>query len=98
MDEKDYKAISEIIKDTLKDNNTDKPFCSKESYDDVKEYIKIVVERLADYFEKESFPPALCPVCGENIQIGGNDEYNCPRGHNLNMFNREQFLKGCGVH
>ena len=65
MNQKDYKAISEII--AIKGSSESKT---------TKIYRKFLVTKLADYFnkEEESNPPVK-----------------------LHKFNREQFLKNCGV-
>ncbi len=70
MNQKDYKAIGEIIKCDLPD---------KEDVD--KEIKAFFVDKLADYFEKEDNLRAL------------------PNGIQSSdlKFNREQFLKDCGV-
>ena len=62
MEQKDYKAIAEIIKDKLVGN--DLPDTAKE-----------IAEALADYFEKTS-------LYENGIKI---------------IFDREQFIKDCGV-
>ncbi len=84
MNKENYSAIAEIIKKTTEDNNTDKPFCSKGSYNDVKEYIKIVAEDLANYFERENITPKK-----------GDGEYWHRKAKQ--NFNKERFLKECGL-
>jgi len=83
------KAIARIIKSANESNEKDKPFCCKESYKDVKEYIKIITEGLVTHYEKENKPTedTFKEIDKGNWMILQN------KG---NKFNKQAFLKEAG--
>ena len=88
MDKKDYKAISEIIHNMYWGSHPS----------DVA--IKLAND-LADYFEKEDKP--LCNHCLNPVKKLPNGVSQCltcksyPYESQLIKFNREQFIKDCGI-
>ncbi len=88
MVQKNYKEIATIIKLNLPD---------REDID--KEIKSFFVEKLASYFEKESkIKSGCCLDCGQLVTDSNHPYHNSD--HSIkwyNDFNKQQFLKNCGV-
>ena len=112
MKQKDYKAIAEILKDTDVDPEKVGKQGYNVSKEDVALYkgIHIATEKiksqLANYFEKEE--KQECWIFCERCADRGSDArilvdkktifpIDCDCGNVIEGFNREQFLKDCGV-
>ncbi len=92
MNEKDYKAIAEIFRKYDKLNQEGKLGLSPKYKNGISSALNFISFDLADYFEKE-----LGCVCTHKIhkkfcQVGTCMCFKCKP-----IFNREQFLKDCGV-
>ena len=90
MNQKDYKEIAGIIKLYLSD---------REAVD--KQIKSFLVEKLADYFEREDKVCSNCKtpnmILIKNLPEGLRYKCNgCLFFHKL-KFNKKQFLKDCGV-
>jgi len=86
MNSKDYKAIAEIIK-RVSNIPVRTILAGSERLFGYDKAIKDISNRLADYFEKEQNDSWSNKVPPREILIK----------HNLDSFDRQQFLKDCGV-
>lgn len=82
MKEKDYKAISGIMKSHVNENENDRKSIDDDRCDDVYAFINTISNQLANYFESE-----------ENKKEAGI----IPKRFDADSFKKEQFLKDCGV-
>ncbi len=87
MNQKDYKEIAMVMYNYLPRDITN----------------RLTIIKLADYFEREDKP--ICQFCKNPVKICNRIDkiYECltcnsyPYSNQVIKFNRQQFLKDCGV-
>lgn len=101
MNQKDYKKIAGIIKDNLSCSSSNGVSCKDKDCLNCTKRIDIVKD-LADYFERED----KCLTCNgkgghyyQRTPDTNEDAEMCNDcdGKGIKEFNRQQFLKDCGV-
>lgn len=81
MNQKDYKAIAEIIKGNMEEN------IGRLTKLPIRTINRNAIFHLADYFEREESERKLQDLCSTTN----------PKRDLEKIFNRKQFLKDCGV-